>query len=295
VLRDRLGVSERWACRVVGQHRSTQRYELKLAEDEAALRQRLREISRERPRWGYRRAHHRLREEGWEVNRKRVQRLWREEGLRVPVRRRKRRRLGDSTVPAERLRAERPNQVWALDFQHDQTADGCGVRLLNVVDEFTREALQMLVERGIDADKTVATLERLVAKRGAPEHLRMDNGSELTAHALPDWCRFSKTGTAYIDPGAPWQNPFVESFHSRVRDELLDVEEFSCLAEARVVISDWREDYDHRRPHSALGMRTPAAFAAAWTSLSELPAAARPTGCVLAGGAAFPTAPVKTP
>ena len=194
---DRFGVSERWACRVVGQHRSTQRYEPTCAEDDAALRARLREISAERPRWGYRRAHHRLREEGWEVNRKRVQRLWREEGLRVPVRRRKRRRLGESTVPAQRLRAERPNHVWALDFQHDQTADGRVIRLLNVVDEFTREALEMLVERSIDADKTVATLERLVAERGAPVHLRMDNGSELTAHALQDWCRFSKTGTAY--------------------------------------------------------------------------------------------------
>jgi putative transposase len=132
MVRDRLGVGERWACRVVGQHRSTQRYEPKLAKDDAALRARLREISRERPRWGYRRAHHRLGEEGWEVNPKRVQRLWREEGLRVPVRRRKRRRLGDSTVPAERLRAERPNHVWALDFQHDQTADGRVIRLLNV-------------------------------------------------------------------------------------------------------------------------------------------------------------------
>jgi putative transposase len=200
-----------------------------------------------------------------------VQRLWREEGLRVPVRRRKRQRLGDSTEPAERLRAARPNHVWALDFQHDQTADGRVIRLLNVVDEFTREALEMLVERSINADTTVGLLERLVAERGAPEHLRMDNGPELTAHALQDWCRFSKAGTAYIDPGSPWQNLFVESFHSRVRDELLDVEEFSSLAEAKVVISDWREDYNLRRPHSALRMRTPAAFAVEWATTN--------TGC----------------
>jgi putative transposase len=274
MLRDRLGVSERWACRVVGQHRSTQRYEPTPAEDDAALRRRLREISAERPRWGYRRAHHRLREGGWLVNRKRVQRLWREEGLRVPVRRRKRQRLGDSTVPAKRLRAERPDHVWALDFVHDQTADGRVLRLLNVVDEFTREALVMLVERSIDADATVSVLERLLAERAAPEYLRMDNGPELTAHALKDWCEFSRAGTAYIDPGSPWQNPFVESFHSRVRDELLDIEEFSCPAEAKVVIGDWREDYNHQRPHSALGMRTPATFAAAWATASELPAAA---------------------
>ena len=273
MLRDRLGVSERWACRVVGQHRSTQRREPKRAEDDAALRAELRKFSKDRPRWGYRRAHHHLRELGWEVNRKRVQRLWREEGLRVPVRRRKRRRVGDSTVPAQRLRAERPNQVWAFDFQFDQTADGRSLKLLNVVDEFTRESLEMLVERGIDAERTVEVLERLADERGAPEHLRCDNGPEMTAHALRDWCELSGTGTAFIEPGSPWQNPYVESFHSRVRFELLDVEEFSCLAEARVVIGDWQEDYNWRRPHSSLGMKAPAVFAADWAT-EQLPAAA---------------------
>ena len=268
-LRDRLGVSERWACRVVGQHRSTQRHEPKTAEDDAVLRAELRRFSVKRPRWGYRRAHHHLRELGWSVNRKRVQRLWREEGLRVPQRKRKRRRLGESTVPAERLRAERPNHVWAFDFQFDQTADGRALKLLNIVDEFTREALVMLVARNIDADTVVETLERLVAARGAPELLRCDNGPEMTAHALRDWCVLSKAGTVFIEPGSPWQNPFVESFHSRVRDELLDVEEFSCLAEARVVIGDWREDYNRHRPHSSLGMRAPAMFAAEWTAEGE--------------------------
>ena len=274
MLRDRLGVSERWACRVVGQHRSTQRHEPKRAEDDAVLRAELRKFSVQRPRWGYRRAHHRLRELGWEVNRKRVQRLWREEGLRVPQRKRKRRRLGESTVPAGRLRAGRPNHVWAFDFQFDQTADGRALKLLNIVDEFTREALVMLVARSIDADTVVAVLERLVSERGAPELLRCDNGPEMTAHALRDWCVLSGTGTAFIEPGAPWQNPFVESFHSRVRDELLDVEEFSCLAEARVVIGDWQQDYNLRRPHSALGMKTPAVFAAEWTTAVRRPAAA---------------------
>jgi putative transposase len=229
MLRDRFGVSERWACRVVGQHRSTQRHEPKTADDDAVLRAELRKFSAERPRWGYRRAHHRLRELSWAVNRKRVQRLWRQEGLRVPQRKRKRRRLGDSTVPAERLRAERPNHVWAFDLQFDQTADGRALKLLNIVDEFTRDSLAMLVERSIDADRVVATPELLVAERGAPELLRCDNGPEMTAHVLRDWCQLSKTGTAFIEPGSPWQNPFVESIHSRVRDELLDVEEFSCL------------------------------------------------------------------
>jgi putative transposase len=274
MLRDRLGVSERWACRVVGQHRSTERYEPKRAEGDAALRAELRKFSKERARWGYRRAHHHLREQGWDVNRKRVQRLWREEGLRVPVRKRKRRRLGESTVPAVRLRAERPNHVWAFDFQFDQTADGRALKLLNIVDEFTRESLVMLVARSIDAEMVVGALERLCSERRAPELLRMDNGPEMTAHALRDWCTLSGTGTAFIEPGSPWQNPFVESFHSRVRDELLDIEEFSCLAEARVVISDWQEDYNQRRPHSALGMRAPVAFAAAYTATETIDRAA---------------------
>ena len=266
MLCDRLGVSERRACRIAGQHRSTQRHEPTCGDD-GALRAELRRIAGQRPRWGYRRAHHELCRDGWEINRKRVQRLWREEGLRVLARPRKRRRLGDPAVGATRLRAERPDEVWALDFPHDQTADGRTLRLVNVVDEFTREALVMRCERSISADETVATLDQIVTARGrAPRFLRCDNGPELTAHALRDWCRFAATQTAYIEPGAPWQNPFVESFHSRVRDELLNLEEFSCLAEARVVIGDWHEDYNHRRPHSALAMRTPTAFAAAWTA-----------------------------
>lgn len=263
MLQDRLGVSERRACRYVGQHRSTQRHEPVVTGEDQALRSELRGISRRRPRWGYRRAHQLLLEQGWELNRKRTQRLWREEGLRVPQRRRKRQRLGISTVPADRLRAEHPNHVWAIDFQWDQTADGHNLKLLHVVDEFTREALAIKCRRRIDADQTVSVLERLVAERGtAPGFVRCDNGPEMTANALRDWCRFSGAGSAYIEPGSPWQNAYVESFGGRVRDELLSVELFSCLAEAQVLIEDWREDYNHHRPHSSLGMMTPTAFAA---------------------------------
>jgi len=265
MLEDRLGLSERRACQIAGQHRSTQRREPQHAPDDGALRGRLREISRERPRWGYRRAHARLVDEGWALNRKRTQRLWREEGLRVPARRRKRRRLGESTVPADRLAAERPDHVWALDFQFDLTADGRILKLLHVVDEFTREALAIECRRRIDADQTVAVLEGLVAARGtAPGHIRCDNGPELTANALRDWCRFSKADSAYIEPGSPWQNPYVESFGSRVRDELLGVELFSSLTEAQVMVADWRHDYNEHRPHSSLGMTAPASFAKAW-------------------------------
>ena len=155
--------------------------------------------------------------------------------------------------------------MWAFDFQFDQSADGHILKLLHVVDEFTREALAIRCERRIDADATVTVLERLSRARGrSPEFVRCDNGPEMTANALKDWCRFSGTGASYIDPASPWQNPYVESFGSRVRDELLAVEQFSCLTEAQVLIEDYRQDYNEHRPHSALGMNSPARFAKAW-------------------------------
>jgi putative transposase len=286
MLQDRLGLSERRACRYAGQHRSTQRHAAAVADDDAALRARLREISRQRPRWGYRRAHHLLLEEGWQINIKRTRRVWREEGLRVPRKRRKRQRLGESTVAADRLRAERPDHVWAIDFQWDQTADGHNLKLLHVVDEFTREALAIECRRRIDSDHTVDVLDRLVGERGtAPGFVRCDNGPKMTATALRDWCRFSRAGSAYIDPGSPWQNPYVESFGGRVRDELLAVELFSCLAEAQVLIEDWRVDYNHHRPHSALGMMAPAAFAA---SLRQPPGLLRASAAGEGGDAGLP-------
>ncbi len=266
MLQDRLAVSERRACRITGQHRSTQRHRPRRpVERDDALRQELRTLSRAHPRWGYRKAWAALREQGWEVNRKRIQRLWREEGLRVPRRKRKRQRVGVSTAAAVWLRAERPNHVWALDFQFDTTVDGRVLKLLHIVDEHTREALAIQVERRIDADHAARVLDRIVRRRGRrPELLRMDNGPELTANALRDWCRFGGTGTSYIEPGSPWQNPFVESFGSRVRDEVLAVEAFDSLLEAKVVIEEWRNTYNHHRPHSSLGWKTPRAYATTW-------------------------------
>ncbi len=260
-----LGVSQRFACRVAGQHRSTHRHQPVEPDRDRALREQLRTCSRAHPRWGYRRAHAVLRQTGWRVNRKTVQRLWREEGLRVPARRRKRQRLGTSSTPAARLAAEHSNHVWGLDYQFDQTNDGRRLKLLNIVDEHTREALRIHVDRRIDADATVAVLDRLVAERGSPRFIRCDNGPELTAGALRDWCRFTTTGTSCIEPGSPWQNPYVESFGGRLRDELLTVEAFSSLLEARVLVEDWRIEYNTVRPHSALGYRTPAQYAQAWT------------------------------
>ena len=271
VLQERFGVSQRRACRVVGQHRSTQRRTPRPqpAEDEK-LRRRLRRFARRHPRLGWRKAHHVVRREGFVVNHKKIQRLWREEGLRrPPPRKNKKRRPGNSD--GTWLRAEHPNHVWALDFQFDETADQRRLKLLNIIDEHTREALAMDVGRSMGADAVVACLERLVAQRGAPKHLRMDNGPELIAWTLRDWCRLSGLGTVYIEPGSPWENPWIESFNGRARDELLNIEEFWSLTEARVVIEDWRIEYNTWRPHSSLGGLTPAEYAATWTPKTPEP------------------------
>ncbi|CAN5871522.1 hypothetical protein BH23ACT5_BH23ACT5_06820 [soil metagenome] len=229
------------------------------------LRRWLRSFSKAHSRWGYRRAHAVALREGWVVNRKKIQRLWREEGLRVPQKRRKRQRLGDSATPADRLYAEYPDHVWALDYQFDVTASGKTLKILHVVDEHTRESLADVVAYSIDADATVAVLDKIVGRRGThPAFIRCDNGPELTANALKDWCRFTGVGTSYIDPGAPWQNPWVESYGSRMRDELLAIEQFDTLLEAQVLVADWREEYNDYRPHSALGMLTPTEHAQQW-------------------------------
>lgn len=269
MLQERLGLSQRRACRIVGQHRSTQRHTPAEPDPDWDLRARLRGFAKRHPRWGYRRAHAVLRREGWAVNRKKVQRLWREEGLRVPPRRRKRYRLGDSTTPADRLRAEHPNHVWALDYQFDVTATGRTIKILHVVDEFTRESLADVVDHSIDADATVAALDKIAAGRGHPAFVRCDNGPELTANALRDWCRFAGTGTSYIEPGAPWESPWVESYGSRMRDELLAIEQFDTLLEAQVLVADWRIEYNTYRPHSALRGLTPAEYADQWKRTNQ--------------------------
>jgi putative transposase len=260
-----LGCSQRWACQLVGQHRSTQRHQPVESDWDRALRVELRRLSRVHPRWGFRRVHAQLRQEGWVINRKLVQRLWREEGLRVPTKRRKHRRLGISATPANRLAATHPDHVWALDYQFDQTQDGRRLKLLNIVDEHTRQALAIHVDRRVDADATIAVLDRVVVEHGsAPRFIRCDNGPEFTANALRDWCRLNHARTSHIEPGSPWQNPYVESFGGRLRDELLAVEAFNSLLEARVLVEDWRIEYNTVRPHSALGYRTPNAYRQTW-------------------------------
>jgi putative transposase len=269
MLQQRFGVSERRACSVAGQHRSTQRLARRApSDDQLALRAWLRSFSRTRPRWGWRRAAKQARREGWRVNDKRIQRLWRQEGLKVPYRKRKKPMRGIGTAIGAMCPIV-PNALWALDFQFDTTVDGRILKLLNIVDEFTRESPAVVVDRSIDADKVVATLDRLALERGAPAYLRFDNGPEFIAYAVADWCRFNGVDTIFIDPGSPWQNAWIESFNSRMRDELLNGWHFDSLLEARVLIEQWRIDYNVNRPHTAHGDLTPNEFAKAWINRNQ--------------------------
>ena len=258
-------VSQRRACALVEQPRSTQRLSAVVPCDfEQTLRARLRELAKTRPRFGYRRLHALLVREGFGVNHKRAQRLCRDEGLRVRVKKRKRARLGQSTNPQDRLSATRPNHVWALDFQFDQTSDCRVLKYLNITDEFSRQALAIEVERSMSGDDIVTILERLINVHGAPEFVRIDNGTEMTSNTVADWCRFSTANISFIDPGSPWQNAYVESFNGKLRDEFLGIEIFTTLLEAKIMAEDYRQDCNQNRPHSSLGYMTPNEFKQNW-------------------------------
>jgi transposase InsO family protein len=261
-VRRQFKVSERRACRVVGQPRSTQRLRPAARPDEGRLVARMLALVRKHPRFGYRRVWALLRAEGWRVNRKRVYRLWRQQGLKVPKKKRKRRRLGCSANGCARRRPAGPGDVWCWDFIHDRTADGRPLKWLSVVDEYTRECVVPEVRRGLTAPAAVTVLAEAVRRHGAPRHVRSDNGPEFIAAAIRRWLATAGVGALYIAPGAPWENGYAEAFHSRLRDELLDAEEFASLPEARVLADQWRTEYNPERPHSSLGYRTPAAFAA---------------------------------
>jgi putative transposase len=267
-------VSERRACRVVGQPRSSQRHVSEKATKDAALCRRMVSISRENPRYGYRRVWALLRREGWEVNKKRVQRLWREADLKVPAKEHKRRRVGSSHNGCTKRRAEYVDHVWSYDFAMDSTEDGRRLKLMPIVDEYSRECLSLEVERSITSEEVVDTLRRLFIERGAPKYIRSDNGPEFIAAAVKRWLALCEVGTLYIEPGSPWENAYSETFISRLRDELLNREVFANLKEAQVLAGDYREHYNHRRPHGALGYLTPAEFATieALSAQSSVPA-----------------------
>ncbi len=261
-VQDRLETSERRACASLGQPRSTQRYQGCRRNADASLIAAIRRIARREPRAGYRSVARYLRREGWRVNLKRVHRLWKQEGLKVPLRVRKKRRLGRWANGAQWLRAERINQVWSYDFLWDQTEQGRPLKWLPILDEHTRECLALEVEYSITARDVIDVLQRLVEERGAPEFIRSDNGPEFIAQAVKAWIAEKGMKTLYIEPGAPWENPYSESFNSRFRDEFLNLEVFGSKLEAKVLGREHREKYNHLRPHSSLGDLTPAEFAA---------------------------------
>ncbi|WP_145975780.1 IS3 family transposase [Ruegeria atlantica] len=257
-VRNQLNVSERRACRVLGQHRSTQRRVPQGRADEDRLVADMIELTRQYGRYGYRRIAALLREAGWSVSDGRIERLWRREGLKVPVKQPKKGRLWLNDGSCVRLRPEYRNHVWSYDFVHCRTDDGKAFRTLNILDEHSRECLTIRVKRKLNSTDVIDVLTDLFILRGAPSFIRSDNGPEFVAQAVRDWIAAVGAKTAYIEPGSPWENGYCESFNGRFRDELLNGEIFYSLREAQILIEQWRRHYNTKRPHSALGYRPPA-------------------------------------
>ena len=251
-------VSERHACRLLGQGRGTQRYLPVLRIDEDALTRAIIVLATQYGRYGYRRITALLQAAGWQVGKDRVQRIWRREGLKVPQKQRPRGRLWLTDGSCVRLRPQRPNHVWSYDFVMAMTHDGRRLRMLTLIDEYTRECLAIRVARGLRSDDVIETLADVMLWRGIPENIRSDNGPEFLAKELRKWLGSLGTGTLYIEPGSPWENGYCESFNGKLRDELLNGEVFYSLKEAQILIERWRIEYNTTRPHSALGYRPPA-------------------------------------
>lgn len=222
------------------------------------------ELARQYGRYGYRRIAALLRDAGWQVNDKRVERLWRLKGLKIPAKQPKRARLWLNDGSCIRLRAERPNHVWSYDFVHHRTHDGRAFRTLNILDEYTRESLAIRVRRKLSSVDVIDVLTDLFIMRGPPAYIRSDNGPEFVAEAVRRWIAAVGAQTAFIEPGSPWENGYIESFNARLRDELLNGEIFYSLAEAKIVIESWRRHYNTKRPHSSLGYRPPAPEVISW-------------------------------
>ncbi len=243
---------------MLGQVRKTQRRTPHITDEEARLAERIIELASQYGRYGYRRVTAMLRQEGWTVNHKRVDRIWRREGLKVPKKQPKRRRLWLNDGSCIRLRPQFKDHVWSYDFVIARTAEGRAFRILNIIDEYTRECLAILVKRHISSQDVIDQLFQLIIFRGIPEHIRSDNGSEFTAKAIRKWLSSVGVKTLFIEPGSPWENGYIESFNGKLRDELLNREIFTTLIEARVLIEQWKREYNQVRPHSSLGYRPPA-------------------------------------
>ncbi len=257
-----MDVSERRACEVISQPRMTQRYKIKQPDRDKALTTDIKKLAKRYKRYGYRMITAKLRQDGWIVNHKRVQRIWQKEALQVPYRRKFKKAKGRSENSCAVKKAEYPNHVWTYDFMGDQTEDGRKLKLLTVLDEFTRESPAIEVGRSMRAKDVIAVLKYLFMVRGAPKFIRSDNGPEFIAGKIKKWLRKNHVETLYIGPGSPWENGYIESFNGKLRDDILDRELFYSVKEAKVIVEDWRLEYNNHRPHSGLGYMTPAAFAA---------------------------------
>ncbi|MDP6552236.1 MAG: IS3 family transposase [Arenicellales bacterium] len=257
-VRNTLDLSERRICRVLGQHRSTQRRRPRGRADEDRLVADMIELVRQYGRYGYRRIAALLRDAGWQVNDKRIERLWRREGLKVPMKQPKKGRLWLNDGSCIRLRPEYRDHVWSYDFVHHRTDDGKVFRALNILDEHSRECLAIRVNRRLNSTDVIDVLTDLFILRGVPAFIRSDNGPEFVAETVRNWIKAVGAKTAYIKPGSPWENGYCESFNARFRDELLNGEVFYTLKEAQIIIEQWRKHYNTKRPHSALGYRPPA-------------------------------------
>ena len=259
--RQEYGLSERHACRLLGQWRGTQRYRPLRRTEEDALTRAIIALATQYGRYGYRRITALLQSAGWQVGKDRVQRIWRREGLKVPQKQPKRGRLWLNDGSCVRLRPERANHVWSYDFVSARTHDGRTLRLLTLIDEYTRECLAIRVARRLGSAEVLETLADVMLWHGIPEYIRSDNGPEFIAKELRQWLAKLGTRTLYIEPGSPWENGYCESFNGKLRDECLNGEIFYSLQEAQIVIEWWRIEYNTRRPHSALGYRPPAPLA----------------------------------
>jgi len=256
---EKLRISQRRACKVLGQTRTTQRREAFSPSVEGQLTRDIIALATKYGRYGYRRITALLNNErGWSVNHKRVERIWRREGLKVPKKQPKRRRLWLNDGSCMRLRPEHKDHVWSYDFMIDRTSDGRAFKILNIIDEYTRECLAILVARKIKTQDVIDILFQLFIFRGIPEHIRSDNGPEFTARSVRNWLNRLGVKTLFIEPGSPWENGYIESFNGKLRDELLDREIFTTLVEAKVLIEQWRREYNQIRPHSARNYRPPA-------------------------------------
>ena len=251
-------ISQRHACRAVGISQRVARYEPARRVDESELCSRIIEHACNYGRYGYRRITALLHAEGWQVNHKRVERIWREEGLKVPQKQPKRRRLWLNDGSCVRLHPEYRNHVWSYDFVEDKLSNKKKIRWLNIIDEYTRECLASIPRRNWNHQKVIEVLSGLFIMKGCPSYLRSDNGPEFIAVRLRDWLANVGVTTAFIEPGSPWENGYCESFNSRMRDEFLNGEIFDTLTEAEILTRRWMDTYNTIRPHSALGYRPPA-------------------------------------